>query len=64
MGFVCLVLLVGWAVDLLLGFGVAGLVVALLVAGAGSAVAYWKSDSIALAMSHARPADPTTYARP
>jgi len=61
--FVCLVLLVGWAVNLLLGFGVAGLVIAVVVAGAGSALAYWKSDSVALAMSHARPADPTTYAR-
>jgi heat shock protein HtpX len=61
--FVCLVLLVGWAVNLLLGFGVAGLVIAVFVAGAGSAVAYWKSDAIALAMSHARPADPATYAR-
>jgi heat shock protein HtpX len=61
--FVCLVLLVGWAVNLLLGFGVAGLVIAVVVAGTGSAVAYWKSDSIALAMSHARPADPTKYAR-
>jgi len=61
--FVCLVLLVGWAVNLLLGFGVAGLVIAVLIAGAGSAVSYWKSDSIALAMSHARPADPVTYAR-
>ncbi|HWI05233.1 MAG TPA: M48 family metalloprotease, partial [Acidimicrobiales bacterium] len=63
MAFVCLVLLVGWAVNLLLGFGVAGLVIAVLIAGAGSAVSYWKSDSIALAMSHARPADPVTYAR-
>jgi heat shock protein HtpX len=57
------VLLVGWAVQLLLGFGLAALGVALVVAGVGSAVAYWKSDSVALAMSHARPADPTTYAR-
>lgn len=63
MAFVCLVLLVGWAVNLLLGFGVAGLVIAVLVAGTGSALAYWKSDAVALAMSHARPADPTTYAR-
>jgi heat shock protein HtpX len=62
-GFVALVLVVGWAVDLLLGFGVAGLLIALLIAGGGSAVAYWKSDSVALAMSHARPADPTQYAR-
>ena len=57
------VVLVGWAVDLLLGFGLAGLVVALVVAGVGSGVAYWKSDSIALSMSHARPADPVTHAR-
>lgn len=63
MAFVCLVLLVGWAVNLLLGFGVAGLVIAVLVAGTGSGLAYWKSDAVALAMSHARPADPTTYAR-
>ena len=58
-----LVALVGWAVDLLLGFGLVGLAVALAVAAVGAGVAYWKSDSIALAMSHARPADPTTQAR-
>ncbi|MGI8809088.1 MAG: M48 family metallopeptidase [Acidimicrobiales bacterium] len=61
--FVALVMLVGWAVDLLLGFGLVGLVVALVVAGVGTGVAYWKSDSIALAMSHAVLADPTTHAR-
>jgi len=60
---VVLVLLVGWAVDLLLGFGPAALVVALVFAGGTAAVGYWKSDAIALSMSHARPADPTTYAR-
>jgi heat shock protein HtpX len=54
---------VGWAVEVVLGFGLVGLIVALVVAGAGAAVAYWKSDSIALAMSHARPADPVTHAR-
>ena len=53
----------GWVVDLLFGFGLAGVVVALVIAAATSAVGYWKSDSIALAMSHARPADPHTYAR-
>ena len=58
-----LVVLVVMAVDLLLGFGIGGLVVALVLAGGGAAVAYWKSDALALAMSHARPADPTTYAR-
>jgi len=60
---VALVLLVGWAVDLLLGFGLAGLLIALVIAGVGSGLSYWKSDSVALAMSHARPADPATYAR-
>jgi heat shock protein HtpX len=54
---------VGWAVQLLLGFGLVGLLVALVVAAVGSGVAYWKSDSIALAMSHAKPADPTAHAR-
>jgi heat shock protein HtpX len=62
-GFVALVLVVGWAVDLLLGYGLAGVLIALLIAGGGSVIAYWKSDSVALAMSHARPADPTQYAR-
>ncbi|MDQ3898746.1 MAG: M48 family metallopeptidase [Actinomycetota bacterium] len=56
-------LVVGWAVDVLLGFGVVGVLIALAVAGVGAGVAYWKSDAVALAMSHARPADPTTHAR-
>ncbi len=63
LGFVALVVLVVLAVDLLLGFGIGGLVVALVLAGGGAAVSYWKSDAIALAMSHAKPADPTRYAR-
>ena len=53
----------GWVVNLLLGFGVAGVLVALVIAGVGAGLSYWKSDSVALAMSHARPADPATYAR-
>jgi heat shock protein HtpX len=40
-----------------------GLVVALVIAGGGAFASYWKSDAVALAMSHARPADPTEYAR-
>ena len=55
--------IVAWAFDQLVGYGVVGLVVALVVAVLGSAAAYWKSDAIALAMSHARPADETEYAR-
>jgi len=52
-----------WAVNLLLGYGVAGLVIALGIAGASSLFAYWKSDAVALRMSRARPADPVEYAR-
>jgi heat shock protein HtpX len=61
--FVLLVLLVGWAVQVLLGFGWIALAVALVVAVAASAGAYWKSDAIALRMSHAQPADPVEHAR-
>ena len=49
-----LVLLVAWAVDVLLGYGVAGLLIALVVVVIGTFGAYWKSDAVALAMSHAR----------
>ena len=62
-GFVVLVVAVAWAVQLVLGYGVVGLIIALVVAGVGSLIAYWKSDSVALAISHARPADPEQYAR-
>jgi heat shock protein HtpX len=40
-----------------------GLIIALVIAGVGALVAYWKSDAVALGMSHARPADPEQYAR-
>lgn len=62
-GFVALVVLVVWAVNLLLGNGLVGLIIALVVAGGAAVVGYWKSDSVALAMSHAHPADPQQYAR-
>lgn len=58
-----LVAAVVWAVNVLLGYGVPGLFIALIVAGASAFAAYWKSDAVALAMSHARPADPQQYAR-
>jgi heat shock protein HtpX len=61
--FVLLVVAVGWAVQLLFGFGLAGVLIALMVALVGSGLAYWKSDTIALAASHAQPADPVAYAR-
>jgi heat shock protein HtpX len=62
-GFVALVVAVGLAVDLLLGAGVVAVVVALVVAVGGVAAAWWRSDAIALAVSHARPADPVAHAR-
>ena len=61
--FVALVLVVAWAFELVVGYGLPGLLVALVIATGTSAVAWWKSDAIALAMSHARPADEAQYAR-
>jgi len=58
-----LIVLIGIVFDVLIGYGVAGVIIALLFAGGSSALAYWKSDAIALAVSRAHPADPTTYAR-
>ena len=48
---------------MLLGFGVAGVVGALVLALVMSAGAYWSSAAIALRLSHARPADRHEYAR-
>ncbi len=56
-------LAVAWAINVLLGYGVVGLVIALVVVIIGTFGAYWKSDAVALAMSHAKPADPVEYAR-
>ena len=57
------VVAVAWAVNLLLGYGVAGVLIALVIAGIGAFIAYWKSDAVALGMSHAQLADPDQYAR-
>ena len=40
-----------------------GLAVAFAIAAGGAFFSYWKSDAVALAMSHARPADTVQYAR-
>lgn len=61
--FVGVIVAVAWAFDALIGYGVGGVLIALVVAGGAALLAYWKSDSVALAMSHARPADPAAYAR-
>lgn len=61
--FIALVVVAALAFNALIGYGVGGVVVALVLAGGIAFLSYWKSDAIALAMSHARPADPVTHAR-
>jgi heat shock protein HtpX len=58
--FVLVLVAVGAAVGLLIGYGWQGTVVALVVAAFTS---YWKSDAIALSVSRAKPADPQQYQR-
>lgn len=61
--FALLVVGVVIAINYLAGFGTIGFVIAAAVAGTASFVSYYNSDKVALAMSRARPADPTEYAR-
>jgi heat shock protein HtpX len=62
-GFVVLVVLVGVAIGYLIGGGPTASVLALVIAAVMAFTSYWKSDSIALKVSRAVPADPTTYQR-
>jgi len=62
-GFVALVVAVAFAFDLVVGGGPWVLVGAVVFAGGSAFFSYWKSDAVALAVSRARPADPTQYAR-
>jgi heat shock protein HtpX len=61
--FVLLVAAVAVVVNLLVRGGPIGFVIAAVIAGGSAFLSYWKSDSVALAMSRAKPADPTEYAR-
>lgn len=61
--FMFFVALVVCALNLLLRWGTAGFVIAFVIAGVSGFAGYWKSDSVALAMSRAKPADPKEYAR-
>lgn len=61
--FIVIVGVVGWAFAQVVGFGPWGIIFALLFAIGSSLLSYWKSDAIALRMSHARPADQTQFAR-
>lgn len=51
------------AFNYIISFGPVGIVLAFLIAGGSAFFSYWKSDSVALAVSRAKPADPTEYAR-
>jgi heat shock protein HtpX len=62
-GFVVFLALVGAAVGVLLGYGLAGTLIALVISGVMAFGSYWKADSIALAVSRAHPADPQEYQR-
>ena len=62
-GFVLLLCVVGAAVGLLTGYGVAGTLIALVFSAAVAAGSYWKADAIALRISRAVPADIDEYRR-
>ena len=61
--FVVMVVLVCLAFNYLLNFGLVGVLVAFAIAGGSAFFSYWKSDSIALAMSRAQPATVEQYPR-
>ena len=62
-GFVVLVAIVGIAVGSLAGSGTNGLIVAFVISAVFAFASYWKSDSVALAVSRAHPADEVAYKR-
>jgi heat shock protein HtpX len=61
--FVALLSLVGFAFVFLLKAGIVGFVIVAIIVIVGSVVSYYNSDKVALAISHAKPADPQEYAR-
>jgi heat shock protein HtpX len=62
-GFVVLLSLAGAAFGAFMGSGPAPAIFALVFSGAMAFASYWKADSIALAVSRAKPADPQQYQR-
>ena len=62
-GFVALVMVAGVSIGVLTNQGTVGTVIALVFAAVMAFTSYWKSDSIALAVSRAVPADPVEYQR-
>ena len=62
-GFVVFLAIVGAAVGVLIGYGVAGTIVAFAISAVIAFASYWKADAIALRVSRAHPADPLQYQR-
>jgi heat shock protein HtpX len=62
-GFVLFVALVATGFAYVLGFGLVGVVIAVVISVVTSLVAYWQSDAVALRMSRAKPASVEEYAR-
>ncbi len=58
-----LVVVVIGALNLLLGLGPAGVLVAVVVGCVAAVAAWWKSDAVALSVSHARPTNPQSQPR-
>jgi heat shock protein HtpX len=63
LGFVALLTLVGLAFNYLLQGGAIGIAIVAVIVIVSSTVSYFNSDKAALAISHAKPADPHQYAR-
>jgi heat shock protein HtpX len=63
LAFIVVVAVVGAVVGYLIGAGPYGIIIALVISGAMAFFSYWKADSIALAVSRAKPADPEEYKR-
>lgn len=62
-GFVVIVALVGAAIGVVVGNGIAFTLAALVFSGAVAFASYWKADKIALSVSRARPAPEQEYQR-
>ncbi len=62
-GFVVMIVLAGIAVDVLLGFGIAGVAIAFVVALGMAVFSYYNSDKVALAVTGARPAEGPDFQR-
>ena len=62
-GFIVITMLVGMAVGVLIGNGATGTIIALVFSAVFAFGSYWKSDSVALTVSRAVPADPVEFRR-